>query len=126
MLNIAKAAKASNETLYRWYGSKVGLFEAMVRDNAAETKDRLEAALHSQADPYETLRTVAPVLLGMLVGDRAVLLNRAAAADPSNELGAAMAKTGGGVWAPLWARAGPEGKRLEFRQVERFRKAASA
>ncbi|MCP4433742.1 MAG: TetR/AcrR family transcriptional regulator, partial [Gammaproteobacteria bacterium] len=25
MLSIAKRAKASNETLYRWYGDKVGL-----------------------------------------------------------------------------------------------------
>ena len=31
MLSIAKAAKASNETLYRWYGDKQGLFAAMVR-----------------------------------------------------------------------------------------------
>ena len=28
MQSVAKMAKASNETLYRWYGDKIGLFEA--------------------------------------------------------------------------------------------------
>ena len=31
MLRVARAARASNETLYRWYGGKDGLFTAMVR-----------------------------------------------------------------------------------------------
>lgn len=92
MLSIAKAAKASNETLYRWYGDKRGLFEAMVRDNAAEVKTMLEAEMSSGGSPIDALRTIAPVLLSMLLGERAILLNRAAASDPSGELGAAIAK----------------------------------
>lgn len=104
LLTIAKVAKASNETLYRWYGSKVGLFEAMVRDNAAETRLQLEAAVIDDADPVEVLRRVAPVLLAMLVGERAVLLNRAAAADASDELGQAIAHNGRDAVAPLIAR----------------------
>lgn len=45
MLAIAKEAKASNETLYRWYGSKRGLLAAMVERNAQATADALQAAI---------------------------------------------------------------------------------
>ncbi|MGH1446692.1 MAG: TetR/AcrR family transcriptional regulator [Cognatishimia sp.] len=104
LLNIAKAAKASNETLYRWYGGKVGLFEILVQDNAAETRQRLETAIASNANPIETLEAIAPVLLSMVLGERAVLLNRAAAADPSGDLGRAIAQNGREVIAPLIGR----------------------
>ncbi|MEQ8740678.1 MAG: helix-turn-helix domain-containing protein, partial [Hoeflea sp.] len=33
MLAIAKRARASNETLYNWYGDKTGLFRALVVRN---------------------------------------------------------------------------------------------
>ncbi|KEJ90068.1 TetR/AcrR family transcriptional regulator [Sulfitobacter donghicola] len=94
MLSIAKAAKASNETLYRWYGDKQGLFTALVRDNAALTAQTLDDAVTEGADPRETLRNVAPVFLKMLLSDRAVLLNRAAAAEPTGELGKALSLGG--------------------------------
>lgn len=113
MLSIAKAAKASNETLYRWYGDKRGLFEAMVRDNAAEVKAMLEAEMSSGGSPIDALRTIAPVLLSMLLGERAILLNRAAASDPSGELGAAIAKGGRDSVQPLIA-AVIEGIETEF------------
>lgn len=104
MLSIAKAAKASNETLYRWYGDKRGLFEAMVCDNAEDIKIILEKAVVREDEPSETLRHVAPLLLTMLLGERAILLNRAAAADPSGELGAAIAAGGRDVIQPLIAK----------------------
>lgn len=104
MLSVAKAAKASNETLYRWYGDKQGLFAAMVQDNAAETRHLLNDALQGHKNPMDTLRTVAPVLLGMLVGDRAILLNRAAAAEPTGDLGAVIAKCGRDAVLPLLDR----------------------
>ncbi|MEE2945810.1 MAG: TetR/AcrR family transcriptional regulator [Pseudomonadota bacterium] len=104
MLNIAKAAKASNETLYRWYGDKRGLFEAMVQDNAAETEALLKSALDDDADPMESLKTIAPIFLAMLLGDRAILLNRAAAADATGELGLAISQAGRDVIAPLFAK----------------------
>lgn len=104
MLSIAKAAKASNETLYRWYGDKRGLFETMVRDNAAEIKALLETAAEGPEDPAETLRRVAPLLLKMLLGERAILLNKAAAADASGALGAAIAAGGRDAIQPLIAR----------------------
>lgn len=104
MLRIATAAKASNETLYRWYGNKEGLFRAMVEDNAAETRTLLLRALERRDDPRETLERVAAVFLGMLLGDRAILLNRAAAADPTGELGAAISAGGRAQVMPLMGR----------------------
>ena len=104
MQAVAKAAKASNETLYRWYGDKDGLFLAMVRDNAAAIRDQLERALASDAPPLEALSQLGPVFLRMLLGERAILLNRAAAADPSGQLGAAISSGGRGEIQPLLAR----------------------
>lgn len=101
MMRIATAAKASNETLYRWYGSKDWLFRAMVEDNTAQTRSMLLRALEKQADPHETLERVASVFLGMLLGDHAILLNRAAAADPTGELGRAISSGGRAQVMPL-------------------------
>lgn len=101
MLRIAKAAKASNETLYRWYGDKDGLFKAMVRDNAAETRRMLIQALDSGNDPWTTLENVAPIFLRMILGEQAILLNRAAAADPSGALGATISAGGRNEIMPL-------------------------
>lgn len=104
MLRIATAAKASNETLYRWYGNKDGLFRAMVEDNAAETERMLIRALEGGDDPRGTLERVAPVFLSMLLGEKAVLLNRAAAADLTGELGAAISIGGRRKIMPLLER----------------------
>lgn len=101
MLSIARKARASNETLYNWYGDKAGLFKALVTRNADEVKKLLEAQLESNDDPLETLRMVGPKLLALLTGARAVALNRAAAADPSGELGSAIAQAGRETIAPL-------------------------
>ena len=103
MLAIATAAKASNETMYRWYGDKHGLFESMVQHNAAEVRGKLEEATETGAAPMEVLAEVAPVLLGMLLGQRAILLNRAAASDPSGALGRLLAASGRETVLPLIA-----------------------
>ncbi|MFK7838285.1 MAG: TetR/AcrR family transcriptional regulator [Sulfitobacter sp.] len=94
MLAVAKAAKASNETMYRWYGDKAGLFASMVKANAAEVREVLKAALAGRTAPEKALHGFAPVLLGMLLGERAILLNRAAASDPTGSLGALLAQGG--------------------------------
>jgi len=101
MLAVAKEARASNETLYRWYGDKRGLFKAMVASNAAATTAALKAAIGCGADPLATLDEVAPLLLSMLLGERAISLNRAAASDPSGELGATIAAAGRDSVLPL-------------------------
>lgn len=101
MLAVAKAAKASNETLYRWYGDKRGLFLSMVQANTRDVRARLDAALQDGADPVAGLRQVAPVLLEMLLGDKAIALNRAAASDPTGALGQALAAGGRAEVFPL-------------------------
>ncbi|EFL89155.1 TetR/AcrR family transcriptional regulator [Ahrensia sp. R2A130] len=94
MLSVAKAAKASNQTLYRWYGTKQGLFTALIERNA-------DSVVADMPELNETI-TMHPMvafgqhLLTMLTGDRAIALNRAAAADAdeTGELGPALAKSG--------------------------------
>lgn len=94
MLAIAKRAKASNETLYRWYGDKKGLFQAMVIRNADDVYESLLQDLDRQRDPMQILEDISLKLLRLLTSDRAIALNRAAAADPSGELGIALSKVG--------------------------------
>ncbi len=101
MLAIAKAAKASNETLYNWYGDKTGLFKALVLRNAEQVKQQLEEGLDGNARPLELLQALGPRLLALLVSPRAVQLNRAAAADPTGELGAVISERGRETVAPL-------------------------
>lgn len=101
MLAVAKRARASNETLYNWYGDKQGLFMALVARNAAEVKALLQAQITADADPLDTLRLLGPRLLDLLTGDRSVALNRAAAADPSGELGTAISRAGRETVAPM-------------------------
>ena len=81
MLAIARRANASNETLYRWYGNKQTLFASLVRANAHAVTEMLEASIDSGTDALEVLATVGPILLKLVTSDRAVALNRAAAAD---------------------------------------------
>lgn len=104
MLSVATRAKASNETLYRWYGDKQGLFKAMVVRNAQEVKGLLEEELQAEHPPLKTLRKLGPKLLGLVLGPRAIALNRAAAADPSGELGAALTEGGRDAVLPLIAQ----------------------
>ncbi|KIN63224.1 TetR family transcriptional regulator [Sulfitobacter noctilucicola] len=101
MLAVAKRAKASNETLYRWYGDKTGLFESMVRANAEKVQQALRHAAEGEGAPLDVLERVAPVLLEMLLSDRAIALNKAAASDVSGTLGKALAKGGRETVLPL-------------------------
>ncbi|MTI02984.1 TetR/AcrR family transcriptional regulator [Roseibium sp. RKSG952] len=101
MLGIAKQARASNETLYNWYGDKQGLFQALVTRNAEEVKTHLESELETGHDALSILETFGPKLLNLLTGERAVALNRAAAADSSGELGATLSKAGREAVIPL-------------------------
>ncbi|WP_375230086.1 TetR/AcrR family transcriptional regulator [Roseobacter sp. S98] len=101
MLGIARQAKASNETLYNWYGDKHGLFQALVTRNAEEVKSYLETELESDNDALSILGTLGPKLLKLLTGDRSVALNRAAAADSTGELGATLSKAGREAVFPL-------------------------
>ncbi|WP_422373286.1 TetR/AcrR family transcriptional regulator [Hoeflea sp.] len=101
MLAIARRARASNETLYNWYGDKTGLFRALVVRNADAVRHMLEAALAQDAPPLSTLEALGPELLALLTSSRAVQLNRAAAADPTGDLGALLSERGRDAVAPL-------------------------
>lgn len=103
MLSIAKKAKASNETLYRWYGNKQGLFRDLVAQNAELVAAQLEKELGKAEHSLKVLEVVGERLLAMLLSPRAVVLNRAAAADAevSGELGQALAEAGRNRVFPL-------------------------
>lgn len=92
VLAVAKAAKASNETLYRWYGDRTGLFAALITRNTETVRAALEETRDD--DPLAELSRLGPALLGMLTGPRAVALNRAAAADKSGTLGKTLGQAG--------------------------------
>lgn len=115
MLAIAKRAGASNETLYKWYGSKHDLFRSMVEANAREVTDVLRDGLSEDDDPMEILRQISPRLLRLLASEKAVALNRAAVADASETgvLGRTLAEAGRETVVPLiadaFARARTEG-----------------
>ncbi len=96
MLAVARRASASKETLYSWYGDKRGLFLALVADNAAAIEAMLRDALDRREDPADTLARLGPLLLALLLGERAVAINRAAAADVAEggALGQALAQGG--------------------------------
>ena len=115
MLGVAQAAKASNETLYRWYGDKQGLFMALVARNVAEVEASLS---EGEGDLKDVLDQFGPVLLGMLLGPRAIALNRAAAADGTGALGMALAQGGRDVVRPklvaIMAKLDPSGTKEDL------------
>lgn len=92
MQALAKVSRSSKETLYGWFGGKAGLYEAMVAENAA----RLVLPSAEAADGVRELSRFGAELLSMLLGERAVLLNRVAAAEAGGDatLGAFLAEKG--------------------------------
>lgn len=101
MLSVAKQAKASNETLYRWYGDKHGLFMSLIERNLEAVNAVLKSQTVQTDDPIETLQKLGPKLLELLTSTRAIALNRAAAADCSGALGQALAKGGRETVMPM-------------------------
>ncbi len=103
LLAIAKRAHASNETLYQWYGSKQALFRSLVADNAAEVRELLLGLSAGEGGALAVLEALGPLLLGLVSSDRAIRLNRAAAADVDDggTLGAAVAQAGREAVLPL-------------------------
>ena len=106
MLAIAKRAAASNETLYNWYGNKQALFCSLVEKNAQDATDLLQSGIDRDTDIHQTMQRLGPVLLRMVTGEKAVALNRAAAADADETglLGDALSRAGRSNVAPLIAR----------------------
>lgn len=104
MQAIAREARASMETLYRWYGDKTGLFCALIARNTAEVAETLREATEAALPLSDLLDRVGTALLAMLLGPRAVALNRAAAADATGTLGQALAQGGRETLLPQLCR----------------------
>ncbi len=107
MLAIAREARASNETLYNWYGNKQKLFGSLVEANTRELRARLENQAEPLIDmPIDRALTILGVLLPEVVtGERAIALNRAAAGDVHDTatLGKTIAQAGRQTIVPLVA-----------------------
>ncbi|NIY75242.1 TetR/AcrR family transcriptional regulator [Thalassospira sp. HF15] len=101
MLAIAKRARASNETMYRWYGDKRGLFAELVRENARAVTDMLRDLSQPDHAAADIIKAVGPRLLELLVSERAVMLNRAAASDTSGMLGEVIGECGRDTVMPM-------------------------
>lgn len=101
-LAVAQRAGSSKETIYAWFGSKEGLFAAMIEANAAEANARVEAALAGEGEPRETLVAFSVGLLTLLLGERALALNRAAMS--SAELAHVLLRHGRHTTGPLVER----------------------
>ncbi len=85
MLEVARRAKASKETLYSWFGDKRGVFEAVIRRNAASVQTVMAAQLEADVPIEEALKAFGAALLTLLTGDAAVALNRAAIAEAASD-----------------------------------------
>ena len=96
MAAVAARAGSSKETLYAWFGSKQGLFTALIRRQAEAANHAVAAALDGDGgdDPAATLTAFATNLLMLLLGERSVALNRAALAEPDGELAAVLLAQG--------------------------------
>ena len=105
MLAIARRAGASNETLYRWYGSKQALVSAMVDKNAHAAAQLVATFREKGLTPMQTIAELGPVLLRIVTGEKAISLNRAAAGDvhETGTLGGLIAAGGKATIMPLLA-----------------------
>lgn len=103
MRSIAAAAKASNETLYRWYGDKVGLYRTLIDRNAELVAESLSASRSSGKRGIAALGELTPIFLEMLLGDRYVALASAAVVDRSGVLQQTLDESGRKVAIPMIA-----------------------
>ncbi len=103
MLQIAKKAQASNQTLYAWYKNKQNLFKTIIEENGRSVRSLLEDALRKNDDPLLTLKSLGPTLLRYTTGRHAIIINRAAVADAADTgiLASAVDEVGRGIVYPL-------------------------
>ena len=86
MREIAERSRASKETLYAWFGNKRGLFEELVGWQAEQVDAVVAASLERGDDDLaEVLRGFALELQRLLLGDRAVVINRAAISEATSD-----------------------------------------
>lgn len=85
MLEVARRASASKETLYAWFGDKQGLFEALIRRNAQSVQAVLARHFEGDASTELVLQDFGRALLQLLLGDSAVAINRAAISEARSD-----------------------------------------
>ena len=123
MREIAVRSQASKETLYAWFGNKRGLFKELVRWQA-ESVDAVIAPNLERAgdDPSEVLHGFVLELQRLLLGDRAVVINRAAISEATSDptFARILATQGRGTVVPKLERyleGQRERGRLEFEEA---------
>ena len=106
MLEVARRARASKETLYAWFGNKPGLFQAAIRRNADTVRSVVEAHLDGDAPVEVALADFGRALAGLLLGESAVAINRAAISEARTapELARILAESGRGATLPVFVR----------------------
>src|SRR3569833_655138 len=76
---VARAANCSKESLYKWFGDRDGLMEAMIAYQASKVKTGEANAGVLTRDTFERLLDeFAVALLEVLAGDVSLALNRLA------------------------------------------------
>jgi AcrR family transcriptional regulator len=99
MLALAQVLGMSKETLYAWFGNKAALLEELVRGNAREATSVLSVALARPAQDRAALERVLADfcrrLLGLLMSERSLVLNRSAIhAGPAEGFGQTLRSQG--------------------------------
>ena len=123
MREVAVRSRASKETLYAWFGNKRGLFEELVRWQAQQVDAVIAPNLERDGeDTSEVLRAFAVELQRLLLGDRAVVINRAAISEAPTDptFAEVLAAQGRGSVVPKLGRylmGQRERGRLEFEET---------
>ncbi len=79
MADVARACNSSKETLYRWFGSKTGLFAEMVRANSNLIGERMnELFTTADAPPHVVLSGFCHQYLRTVLAESSVRINRVA------------------------------------------------
>lgn len=128
MLDVARRAKASKETLYAYFGDKRGLFTALVQDNAEAVASELAMALASPDDPPQNgLHRFAVALQQLLLGEASLSINRAAIAEAPHDpsLGRLLDANGRGRVVPQLVRLLEAAHRAGHLRIESTEEAAS-
>ncbi len=81
MLQIAKKANASNQTLYAWYGSKQALFKGIIEQSGQAVRTQLQGGQRDHKEPLQALKFLGVHLLRFTTSDMAITMNRAAIMD---------------------------------------------
>lgn len=86
MTAVARRASCSKETLYKWFGDRDGLLTATVQWQAAKVRmPTLDRSRIDAATLRESIEQFARDLLGVLVGNVSITLNRLAVSHAQAE-----------------------------------------